>query len=413
MNSFKIALALACASASLLSAGCKKPAEVKAAEPKKSDNAVAGPIANWSWENYPASRKMKLGLLPCQLMPKSMITVHSPLVGVLHVYITQPQTNLQAGMLWAEFEPEIFAAEEKSLVEAQKNLNEKEKLQTEIEIPRQKLQMERQIEELGRQVGLLRMLSTNKELADLAFNIGDANSNPLRPDALSKSELELHLMSQNLKYLQETNLSVLGIDFTTQRTDLERRQLDFERRRGQARFKMPFSGKLTLSIPFTEGLSEYPVNTGQELAVARDLSSIRLRVPISNVSWTALNPESLSAIIRLPTGEELIAPFAYQKIERQQNREESVYYFQLTEAKADVASRLIGADVSCELWVALEKPTRVVPKLALIMRQPNAFQGRTWINGLAASFPGAQLLVEGQTDLGLVLAADNPQAAAQ
>ncbi|MGV3774479.1 MAG: hypothetical protein ACO1QB_16385 [Verrucomicrobiales bacterium] len=400
-------LAVSCALIAFASAGCSKTTPVKASEANK-DNATpaTAPAKSWSWENYPASRKMKLGLLPCQLMPKSSITVHSPLLGSLHVYITQPQTNLDAGMLWAEFEPQIFAAEEKSLVEAEQKLTEREKLQTDIEVPRQKLTMERQIEEMGRQVSLLRMLSTNKELADLTFNVGDAN-NPLRPDSLAKSELELQLMSQSLKYLQETNLSALGIDYSTQRTDLERRRLDFERRRAQARFKMPFSGKLTLTLPYTEGVTEYPVNVGQEIAVARDLSSIRLRVPISNVSWTALNPESLTAIIRLPTGEELHAPFAYQKIERQQNREESVYYFQLTEAKAEVAARLIGTDVSCELWTALPKPTRIVPKMALVMHQPNAFQGRTWINGLAASFPGASLMVEGQTDLGLVLAQDH------
>lgn len=91
------------------------------------------------------------------------------------------------------------------------------------------------------------------------------------------------------------------------------RKLEFERRLNQATLKMPFSGQLTVSLPLTEGVEEYPVNAGQELAVARDLSLIRLRVALANPAWAGLPMERLSAMVRLPNGGELEAAFALQK----------------------------------------------------------------------------------------------------
>lgn len=358
------------------------------------------PAAPWSWEAFPLVNRMRLGALPCQLQPKSLITVYSPMLGSLHTYIKNPQTNLEAGFLWAEYEPTIFASEAESLEEAKQKLEERERLQMELEIPRQKLQLERQIEEMGRQVALLKLLSTNKELAELTFNVGDA-STPLRPESLGKAETELGLLTQTLGYIQATNLAVLGIDLPGQKSEWQRRKLEFERRQSQARLKMPFTGQLTVTLPLTEGVTEYPVNAGQELAVARDLSLVRLRVVLANAAWSSLPPEKMTAVVRLPSGAELDAPFAYQKIERVQQREESVYYFLFPADKASAAARLIGTDVACEIWFALPQAARIVPKLTLVMHNPAAFEGRAWVYGLATTFPGAQLLIEGQTELGI------------
>jgi hypothetical protein len=356
----------------------------------------------WNWEEYPRVTRMRLGLLQCQLQPKSMITMYSPLLGTLKVYVHNPQTNLTKGTLWAEFEPDIFIAEGKSLQEAGVRLTERERIQTEIEIPKQKLQLERQIEESQRQVALLHILTTNKHLADLAFTIGDKD-NPLRPDSLIKSEAELMLLTKSMDYLETTNSLIAG-DLSALHDDWERRKLEFEHRQTQARFKMPFDGRLTVNLPLTEGVNEYPVMAGQELGVARDYSAVRLRVAVANSAWTSLPADKMSALIRLPSGEELIASFVYQKIEKFQNREESVYYFQFPPEKSEVASRMIGSTVACELWIDLVQPVRVVPKMALVMYKPDALQNRTWSHGLITAFPGASLAVEGQTDLGVLLA---------
>jgi hypothetical protein len=109
------------------------------------------------------------------------------------------------------------------------------------------------------------------------------------------------------------------------------------------------------------------------------------------------------ALVRLPNGSELTATFAFQKIERVQTREESVYYFQFPAEKAALAARLMGTDLSCELWLTLPQPARVVPKLSLVLQQPTAFQGRSWAQGVGAAWPGAFVLVEGQTELAIVL----------
>jgi hypothetical protein len=375
----------------------------------KIGRAAPPPAANtnqsaaWNWDSYPAVKIMRLGTLPCTLQPRSQIAINSTLAGSLKLYVAQPQTNLVAGTVWGEFEPAIFESEAKSLDNARVKLEEREKLQKELEIPKKRLQIERELEEMKRQVDRIRLLSTNRELADLTLSVGDSSTSLLRPDSLSKAEEELKLTTESLEYLKQTNSALLGVDFGTLRQEWEQHKLEFDRRRAQATLKMPFNGQLTVSLPLAEGVAEYPVNIGQELGVARDLSIVRLRVPLANSAWNSLPPERLFAIVRLPSGQELEAQFAYNKVERTQNREESAYYFQFTPEATTTVARLIGTDVTCELWLNLGQAARVVPKLALIMHNPTAFQSGNWSAGLAAAFPGSRLAVEGQTDLGIIL----------
>ena len=92
-----------------------------------------------------------------------------------------------------------------------------------------------------------------------------------------------------------------------------------------------------------------------------------------------------------------------QKIEKVQNREELAYYFEFPHEKSTEAARLIGANNQCDLWADLSEAARIVPKLAVILHQPDAFQSRNWNSGVASTFPGARLLLEGQTDLAIVV----------
>jgi hypothetical protein len=184
--------------------------------------------------------------------------------------------------------------------------------------------------------------------------------------------------------------------------ELERRQLEFERRQAQSRFKMPFAGQLIASLQLAEGVTDYPVSMGQELAVVRDLNSILLRVPLEDVAWAALPTDKLTAVLPLPDGTHLEAVFAYKKLERSALREEVYYYFQFPFEESATAAHLVGTDLACELWLGLTQPARIVPKLALVLREPAAFQNRHWNEGVAHIVPGAQVMVEGQTDLAIL-----------
>src|SRR5688500_10570804 len=259
--------------------------------------------ASWNWDSYPAVKKMRLGVLPCQLQPRSQIAINSTVAGALKLYVGVPQTNLPAGLVFGEFEPTIFELEAKALEEARVKLDEREKLQREIELPRLQLKLKRELKEMERRVALIRLYSTNVELAQMALSVGD-NKTLIRPDSLSEAEEELRLAGQNLTYVQETNSAVLTMDVGSARLQLERQKVEFERRRSQATLKMPFNGQLTFSLPLAEGVAEYPVNVGQELGVARDLSTVRLRVPFSNAAWSSIAPDRLFAVVRLPNGQE-------------------------------------------------------------------------------------------------------------
>ena len=65
----------------------------------------------------------------------------------------------------------------------------------------------------------------------------------------------------------------------------------------------------------------------------------------------------------------------------------------------------MGTDVQCELWLELPEPARVIPKLVLVVNRQSAFGNRRWNEGVAQLAPGAHVLVEGQTDLAIVVPA--------
>jgi hypothetical protein len=324
------------------------------------------------------------------------------MAGHLRVYVDQPQTNLQAGVVWAEFEPDLLASEAEALEESLARIEQREQLQLELEVPRQRMRLEKELEEASRQLTMLQLLPTNATLAQQVFSIPGHKFNPLKPGAADQARSELGFISQTLDYLNRTNLTVLGIDLPGARTEWQRQKLQFERRLAQARLAMPFDGQLTLNLPIADGLHEYPVSQGQELGVARDLSTVRLRLTLANPAWAGLPPDRLFAVVRLPHGQELQASFAFQKIERLQQREESVYYFEFPPERAGAAARLLGTDINCELWVTLPRQARIVPKLSLVMHHPHIFQGQGWAMGVAEVWPGANLLVEGQTDVAVI-----------
>lgn len=360
----------------------------------------------WNWDAFPAVRRMRLGMLPCTLQPRSQIAMNSTLAGTLKLYVNVPQTNLQSGFVFGEFDPAIFELEAKALEEARVKLDEREKFQREVEIPRLRLKAERELKDTKRHVDMVEYLATHPDMADLTLSVGE-NKSLLRPDSLADARQELQLANQSLIYIQETNSVMFSTDVGTLRLSWERQRAEFERKRAQATLKMPFTGQLTITMPLADGLADYPVNSGQEIAVARDLSIVRVRVPIANSAWNAIPPERLFAVVRLPSGQQMEAQFAYNKVETKQNREESAYYFQFLPEHTPLIARLIGTDVTCELWLNLGQITRVVPKLALIMHNPKAFQSGNWSIGVGEAFPGARLAVEGQTDLGIVLPTKN------
>lgn len=366
------------------------------------DAAIPNQPSAWTWEAYPQSTLIRLAILPCQIVPNSILVIPASQAGILRVYANQPQTNLPAQFVWAEFEPAAFATEAQALEKAKQKLEERERLHMELELPRQKLRYERELETSARQLALLHLLATNEQAAKLSFDYPGIEGSPLRPEALANAQIEYEILSRSLDYVRQTNWTMLGIDLPGQRADWERRKLEFDRRQDQARLRMPFDGQLTVSLPLTYGVNEFPVSLGQELAVARDISSMRLRVALSNPAWAGLPTHQIEAVIRLPNGRQLNGRFAFKKTERLQLREESAYYFQISSECSAAAATLLGMDVSCEIWLTLPRPSRIVPKLALVLHRPAAFENSDWARGIADGWPGARVLAEGQTEFAIV-----------
>lgn len=377
----------------LLLAGCSQKT-VQTTQPKTN---------SWSWAAYPPVEKMRLATLPCQVLPKTSLTINAPVSGQLRLYVDRPQTNLAAGFLWGEFEPKALNLEAAELAEARARIAERERMFEKIDLPKEEIKLRREIAALKKQITLMEMLSTNAELAREAINAaGLDRDGALKAGSLDDTRKELALMQENLKFLSESNTASMGFDLEGARMELDRRQLEFDRRQTQSRFKMPFAGQWIASIQLADGVTEYPVSAGQELAVVRDLHAILLRVPLEDVSWSGLPAAKMTAVVPLADGTHLEAAFAFKKLEKYQLRDEVFYYFQFPFEESATAASLVGTSPTCELWMDLSQPARIVPKLALVLQQPEAFQNRRWNEGLSQLFPGSQVLVEGQTELAIL-----------
>jgi len=351
---------------------------------------------------------MRLGVLSCRVLPKSSQTINSPFTALLHLSVDRQQTNLPAGFVWAEFEPKTLRAQSNALVEARTRLQDREHYMLQVDWPAKKVEVAKKLDESRTQVALLEVLSTNQMIAPTVVPIMPLKDRTVTPETLERSREELQTLQKIYRYLQDTNLlAVGGVDLQLARTELEQRQLEFEQKLNQATLKIPFPCQLSISFQLAEHTSDYPVNSGSEIAVMRDMSAILLRVMFSDPSWSTLPTDKLRAVITLPTGSRLEAPFAYSKLEKVQLREDVAYYFQFPTNNAAEAARMMGTDASCELWYDLPQPARVISKFALVVNHQAAFQNRHWDEGVKQIDPHAHVLVEGQTDVAIAVGKDS------
>ena len=134
---------------------------------------------------------MRLGLLPCRILPRASQTINSPFTGLLHVFVDRPQTNLPAGFVWGEFEPKHHLAESNALAEAKGRLEERERLLLELELPKQKVKDAKDIDELLRQIAYGDVLRTNQALAPLLANLMPVKDRSVNSETLERSKEEL------------------------------------------------------------------------------------------------------------------------------------------------------------------------------------------------------------------------------
>ena len=386
-------LLTALAIALVLLTACSPQTEVRA------DKAPAKPP--WRWELYPSTNRIRLATLSCKVQAKSTLTLTAPITGMLHVHVHTQQTNLTAGTIWAEFEPKQFIEEAKALKDAAAQFSKREKSLLNINLPRQKLKLTRELYEAERQLAMLNLLRTNN--LTLLPSLGLKNPS-LNPKAHTMLQAEVDLIRRTLDAITKTNLVVLGFDLTEQRANLKQRQRDFDRRRKQARLKMPTTGQLSISLPLTEGVNEYWVHAGQDLAVARDFKKVYVRAVLADPAWAGQVTGALGIVIRFSNGQELTAKYVYQRLERTPMREEVAAYFLITAPPITEIQHLVGLEVTGELIFNLGRPVRVVPKLTLVMHNPSAFQGRSWSAGVHRLWPDARVIAEGQTELAIQLA---------
>ncbi len=318
-------------------------------------------------DSFPVTQQLMLGEFQAQLKPLISIPVSSPADGDIRFHVTRTRQTLSKDTLWAEVAPEQIAGEERAL--ALHTLQEKQSLREEIQ-------------------------TVERELERVTYMLADASLRdiPYKDRIPISSDLVEQLRQE--KTLLEERLAAAG--------HVER--LAFEQKMLSSRLAMPFDGDLLVYLPVTPERTTIRVASGTPIGLMRDVSELFLHIVIRDPQIVGIAPEQLFVQFKRDSGTLLKCLFHDTQITETGFQDILLYRFRLAaEDLTELAELidLIGANLTCELWVASEKDVRVVPKLevARMLNESKTFPG--WTEAVRSLWPAAELVYSGRTELGI------------
>lgn len=352
--------------------------------------------------DYKETRQLLVGIVSAQVTPAHSLRVKSPSDGRLFLRLPGNRgTILPAGTVWAEFDPERTALEREAITLARTLLEKKERPRLQLDTDREALDLADKRAETARQLRMFQRILDDPELAGFYLESPDAGDDRAQlGQTMERLRRQLDLMDAVLAYAGteqhiEAESRVLDIK-------LRQHELDLKQREEDKRLAMPFDGEITLLIERPAD-DDTPVRTqlGDELALIQDYSAVRARFVVKRPELRAIAPETLH--LRVSAGAvPLTAAFESRLIEETGGREELVYRFRFQDKDRATARPLAGGSLTARLYANLPQPARIIPKLDLVLAEPEAFREGDWHVGLAAALPGATLLAIGETELAVV-----------
>ncbi len=325
-------------------------------------------------ESFPLARRLMLGEFQAQLKPLISIPVASPADGDIRFHVTHTRQTLSQGTLWAEVAPEQIVGEEQALTLS--TLKEKQDLREEIQT------VERELERVT-------YMRADPSLRDLPYG-----------DRIPVSH-ELVEQLRHEKTLLEERLAAAG--------QVER--LAFEQKMLGSRLTMPFDGELLVYLPVTPERTTIRVASGTPIGLMRDVSDLLLHIVIRDPQIVGIAPDLLSVQFKRDSGSVFKWSFHDTQITQTGIQDVLVYRFRL--AAEDLSDQvdlidLIGANLTCDLWVESETKVRVVPKLDVARMLTEGETFPNWTEAVQSLWPGAELVYTGRTELGLAQAEAGP-----
>ncbi|HEY0968953.1 MAG TPA: hypothetical protein VGD88_16300 [Opitutaceae bacterium] len=357
---------------------------------------IANPLSALSLDAYPRQSEIVLGTVVAEIRPARAQRIPAPSSGLLHLTLPAPGTRLEAGVLWGEFEPARSRLEREAFDLAREVFEGREKPGLALEQARARAELADRLDEIQRQSTMLAKILADPELAGLYLTGED------KPTDTSAVGAMIERLKQQETLIREVLTYVGSADQARVETrllelKLLQQALDLKRRDEETRLRTAFAGELTLIPLAPPPGTPLRVESGTDLALLQDFSSLQARVVIKRAEWRLAEAPALRVRIGAGIRGAIQGSYLRSLVEDVNGREESVYYFQIPEEKRSEARTLAGGQVSAVLVSVLPEPAHLVPKLDLALANPELFREAGWAAGVARLFPGTRVLMIGET----------------
>ncbi len=180
-----------------------------------------------------------------------------------------------------------------------------------------------------------------------------------------------------------------------------RKRKEFERNHEKQTLRMPFDGRLQYNINLPEDRSKpfEVVGVVQTFATACDDSSYYVTIAISRSDLSLLPEKQFSVRVALPEGKELVAGYAYRRVERSRSdRDVLIYFFRLPAEDAETAFGMLGSNTTASLIYEADGSVERVSK-AQLAAHPAASTCESWEELVQRAYPGAVVVIVADRDI--------------
>jgi hypothetical protein len=137
------------------------------------------------------------------------------------------------------------------------------------------------------------------------------------------------------------------------------------------------------------------------IGIMRDMSELYLHIVIRDPEIVGIPPEQLFVEYKRDSGTVFIGTFYDTQVAELQKQDVLIYRFAFDpELTAELGS-LIGANLTCGLWVQADREFHAVSKIevARMLEGKDAFPG--WSEAVKVLWPSARMLYTGRSHLGI------------
>lgn len=347
-------------------------------------------------ESFPSAEHILLAAINVRLEPNRLLTVRAPGSGRLYLEVEEPVTNVEQDFIWGQLEPDALKTEAESLELWREQLETRQEMETNLELPLQRLQVEKKLDEANRTLKMWEMYQKDGDRGRRSMELLGIDPGSGNPAEIERLRWEVELLKTQLQYLQSER-PVSDVELQSRRIEWEQRRLDFLKRQEQSRLNAPFNGELRLLIRPQEGRREIWIQSGEDIALMRDLSSAVLRLKPDDYPWAGAPFEDLILKVRIPGMQELEALPSREEIDTSSPKQERIWVFELKSGTTPVKNLPLGAPVSVQLIQRLPSVSKIIPKTTLLFSAKSA--AGNWAEVLTSVYPQASLIATGQTEL--------------